>query len=57
VGYPELGSAPGPYTIERRPGIFEPALEPTRVEVYKFLVGFLSEMAGLFPDAYMHIGG
>jgi hexosaminidase len=57
VGYPELGSAPGPYTIERRPGIFEPALDPTREEVYKFLDGFLSEMAGLFPDAYMHIGG
>ncbi len=30
VGYPELGSAPGPYTIERAAGIFEPALDPTR---------------------------
>jgi hexosaminidase len=57
VGYPELGSAPGPYTIERRPGIFEPALDPTREEVYKFLEGFLAEMAALFPDAYLHIGG
>ena len=57
VGYPELGSAPGPYTIERRPGIFEPALDPTREEIYKFLDGFLGEMAALFPDAYMHIGG
>jgi len=57
VGYPELGSAPGPYTIERRPGIFEPALDPTREDVYKFLDGFLSEMAALFPDAYLHIGG
>ena len=57
VGYPELGSAPGPYTIERRPGIFEPALDPTREEVYKFLDTFLSEMAALFPDDYLHIGG
>lgn len=57
VGYPELGSAPGPYSIERRPGIFEPALDPTREEVYKFLDQFLGEMAALFPDAYMHIGG
>lgn len=57
VGYPELGSAPGPYQIERRPGIFEPALDPTREEVYKFLDGFLGEMAALFPDAYIHIGG
>jgi len=57
VGYPELGSAPGPYTIERRPGIFEPALDPTREEVYKFLDTFLGEMAALFPDNYLHIGG
>ena len=57
VGHPELGSAPGPYTIERRAGIFEPALDPTREDVYKFLDGFLGEMAALFPDAYMHIGG
>ncbi len=57
VGHPELGSAPGPYTIERRAGIFEPALDPTREDVYKFLENFLGEMAALFPDAYMHIGG
>lgn len=57
VGYPELGSAAGPYTIERRPGIFEPALDPTREEVYKFLEAFLGEMAALFPDEYLHIGG
>ncbi len=57
VGYPELGSAPGPYQIERGAGIFEPALDPTREQVYKFLDTFLGEMAALFPDAYMHIGG
>ncbi len=57
VGHPELGSAPGPYTIERKPGIFEPTLDPTREEVYKFLDTFFGEMAALFPDAYMHIGG
>lgn len=57
VGYPELGSAPGPYKIERGAGIFEPALDPTRDKTYKFLDGFLGEMAALFPDAYMHIGG
>ncbi len=57
VGYPELGSAPGPYKIERGAGIFEPALDPTREQTYKFLDGFLGEMAALFPDAYLHIGG
>lgn len=57
VGHPELGSAPGPYTIERQAGIFEPVLDPTREDVYKVLDGFFGEMAALFPDAYMHIGG
>ena len=57
VGYPELGSAPGPYKIERAAGIFEPALDPTREQTYKFLDLFFGEMATLFPDAYIHIGG
>ena len=57
VGYPELASLPGPYEIERRAGIFDPTLDPTREEVYKFLDGFMGEMAALFPDAYLHIGG
>lgn len=57
VGHPELASAPGPYQIERQPGVFEPTLDPTREETYKLLEGFLGEMAALFPDAYMHIGG
>ncbi len=57
VGYPEIGSAPGPYKIERGAGIFEPALDPTREQTYKFLDTFLGEMGALFPDAYMHIGG
>jgi hexosaminidase len=57
VGHPELGSAPGPYQIERRAGIFEPAMDPTREELYKFLETFFTEMAALFPDDYLHIGG
>ncbi|MCA1615958.1 MAG: family 20 glycosylhydrolase, partial [Acidobacteria bacterium] len=57
VGHPELGSAPGPYQIERAAGIFDPVLDPTREQTYKFLDTFLGEMAALFPDAYLHIGG
>ncbi len=57
VGHPELASAPGPYTIERKWGIFEPVMDPTREEVYRLLDGFLGEMAGLFPDPFLHIGG
>lgn len=57
VGYPALASASGPYQIERRWGIFDPAMDPTREETYKFLDQFIGEMAELFPDQYLHIGG
>lgn len=57
VSHPEIGSAPGPYKIERQPGIFDPTLDPTNEKTYKLLEVFFKEMAQLFPDAYMHIGG
>src|SRR6266446_7014160 len=57
VGYPELASGPGPYSIERKWGVFDPAMDPTREETYKFLDAFIGEMAGLFPDQFFHIGG
>jgi len=57
VGHPELGSARGPYAIERKWGVFNPVLDPTNEAVYRMLDGFLGEMAALFPDPYLHIGG
>src|SRR5208337_5341970 len=57
VGHPELASAPGPYKLERRGGIFDATMDPTREETYKFLEKFIAEMTRLFPDAYFHIGG
>ncbi len=57
VGYPELGSGPGPYQIERKWGVFDPALDPTKESTYKFLDKLIGEMAQLFPDKYFHIGG
>jgi hexosaminidase len=57
VGYPELASGPGPYQIERRWGIFDPAMNPTEEKTYKFLDEFIGEMTKLFPDQYFHIGG
>jgi len=57
VGYPELASGPGPYQIERKWGVFDPAMDPTVERTYKFLDKFIGEMAGLFPDRYFHIGG
>jgi hexosaminidase len=57
VGYPDLASAPGPYTIERKWGVFDPAMDPTRESTYKFLDEFIGEMTKLFPDQFFHIGG
>jgi hexosaminidase len=63
--YPELASGPGPYRAGRIGGdsstssgsIADNALDPTREGTYKFLEKFIGEMAGLFPDAFFHIGG
>jgi hexosaminidase len=57
VGYPDLASGPGPYTIERKWGVFDPAMDPTRESTYKFLDAFIGEMTKLFPDQFFHIGG
>jgi len=57
VGYPELASAPGPYVVETRFGIQDPTFDPTNEAVYELLDGVFGEMATLFPDPYVHIGG
>jgi len=57
VGYPELASAPGPYSIGRTWGVYDGTMDPTREETYDFLDAFLGEMTQLFPDPYFHIGG
>jgi hexosaminidase len=55
LGYPELSSGPGPYTLEG--GGIAPIMDPTQEATYKLLDKFIAEMAKLFPDAYFHIGG
>jgi hexosaminidase len=57
VGYPELASGRGPFSIERHFGVFDPVMDPTRESTYVFLDKFIGEMAEIFPDAYLHIGG
>ena len=54
VGYPELASAPGPYSLVSN---VDPVMDPTQEATYKFLDKFIGEMAKLFPDDYFHIGG
>jgi hexosaminidase len=57
AAYPELASGPGPYQVERKWGVFDPAIDPTSDHVYHFLNDFIGEMAQVFPDQYFHIGG
>jgi hexosaminidase len=57
AGHPEIASGPGPYPIERKWGVFDPAMDPTNDKTYKFLNDFIGEMTKLFPDQYFHIGG
>ncbi len=56
-GYPKLGSGLGPYEIVRGHGVLTALIDPTKESTYRFLNGFISEMAKLFPDEYFHIGG
>jgi hexosaminidase len=59
IGYPELSSGAGPYTLEGGGSgpYIDPIMDPTKESTYKFLEKFIAEMAKLFPDAYFHIGG
>jgi hexosaminidase len=56
-GYPKLASTSGPFSMDRELEIRDAAMDPTREEVYRFLDAFIGEMANLFPDEYLHIGG
>jgi len=57
VAYPELMSAPGPYAMERHWGVLKPVLDPTKEATYAFAEAMVSELAAIFPDPYLHIGG
>lgn len=57
VAYPELMSAPGPYSMEYRWGVHKPLLDPSNDNVYKFVDGLVEEVVELFPFEYLHIGG
>ncbi|MCK8522949.1 beta-N-acetylhexosaminidase [Aquimarina sp. D1M17] len=58
TAYPELGSKENQvYTIERYAGVFDPTLDPTNEKTYELLSDIFTEVAQLFPDPYVHIGG
>lgn len=55
--YPQFASGKAPTEMRRIFGVSPYALDPTREETYQFIARFLGEMATIFPDPYMHIGG
>jgi hexosaminidase len=55
--YPELAAVKRDYELQRYYGVFDPALDVTKDYTYQFLDSLFTEMAGLFPDEYFHIGG
>ncbi|EGM77948.1 N-acetyl-beta-hexosaminidase [Rheinheimera sp. A13L] len=57
LAYPELMTAPAPTAAEIHWGVHPAVLDPSNDQVYVFLQQLLSEVAEVFPDPYLHIGG
>ena len=57
VAYPDLAATPGPFELRRSAGIATVALDPTNPTVYEVVADVLAEVAELFPDRYLHVGG
>jgi hexosaminidase len=57
AAYPTLSSSAMPLNVVHEFGDPTGVMDPTKESTYRFLEGFLGEMAKLFPDDYFHIGG
>lgn len=59
IAYPQYASVEKEFSFGRQQGdeIFSVPMDPTSEDTYEFLDAFFAEMANLFPDPYMHIGG
>lgn len=57
LAYPELMAPPAPQAIETSWGVHKAVLDPSKQRVYSFLELLLAEVAQVFPDPYLHIGG
>jgi len=57
AAYPRLASNDSIRAVPVRWGVLNIALDPTRESTYAMLDSLLTEMSGLFPDKYLHIGG
>ena len=57
ASYPELGCTGGPYEVATRWGGNVDLFCPGKESTFAFMQGVLSEVAGVFPGPYIHIGG
>ncbi|OGX90379.1 beta-N-acetylhexosaminidase [Hymenobacter coccineus] len=56
AAYPELACKPGPYETWTMWGVIDDIVCPTE-PTFKFFEDVLTEVCGLFPGPYVHIGG
>jgi hexosaminidase len=57
VAYPELSCTGGPFSIPPQLGVFNGIYDPAKAETFTFLEDVLTEIVGLFPGKYIHLGG
>ncbi len=58
VAYPQFASIPGPLAMPSgRVGAYNNSFNPGNDSTYTFLEDILTEVMGLFPGDYIHIGG
>jgi hexosaminidase len=57
AAYPQFGCSGGPYEVQDRWGIFDEVLCAGNDKVLEFLEDAITQMAALFSDPYIHIGG
>ncbi|MDR3716602.1 MAG: glycoside hydrolase family 20 protein [Puia sp.] len=57
AAYPDLGCTGGPYKTATYWGVFDDVFCAGNDSVFAFLENVLDEVIGLFPSAYLHIGG
>lgn len=55
--YPQLGCTGGPYKVHTKWGITDDIYCAGKEETFTFLQDVLTEVIGLFPGTYIHIGG
>ncbi|MEE9364231.1 MAG: beta-N-acetylhexosaminidase [Cellulophaga sp.] len=57
AAYPNLACFPRKFELSTVPGVSEELLCAGKEEVYKFYEDVISEVAAIFPNSQMHIGG